>query len=434
MTTLINCPSTLQDSILETQKHKLFYWSAASIIVLIYTFYYGNMITGHTALPYFDQTNYISRIYYIHDTWKHSKHMLDYFNPALILAGNYSSRPPLLMIPPALLWGDHAHPHAVALLWLVIRMSVLILAMVLMARLFKTARFVPAALLVILGNAFFLDVHPHQYQMDHAFAFFGLLAFALGLWDLQQPSVRTAIATAFGTIMLLLIKPAALCFVFPMFCVLAARGIVWLVALLRKPEERLSWLAWAGVYVAMISIIILLWKSPYGIAVAEQYKQGSRGYWAWQVPLTYALQFATLIIPTWLLLLLGLYLIRYHRIGMSTWMFFCGMATLVWWYAFNMFLTYAVDERILASSLAVGVTFTLLVLCQSARMITIATTVAAVLFVTNLSLPPALAIISRICLAQLPRLRDLYKKSVFCRSLSVSEPRSGRFISPLSRS
>ncbi len=45
-------------------------------------------------------------------------------------------------------------------------MGVLMLAMVLLAWLFRTTRFVPAALLVILGDAFFLDVHPHQYQMD----------------------------------------------------------------------------------------------------------------------------------------------------------------------------------------------------------------------------------------------------------------------------
>ena len=386
MKELITCPSILQNSTPETQKQKIFYWSAASIIVLSYMLYYGNMITRHTALPYFDQTNYISRIYYIHDAWKNARHMLDYFNPNLILAGPYSARPPLLMIPPALLWGDHAHPHSVALLWLVIRMGVLMLAMVLMARLFKTARFVPAALLVILGSAFFLDVHPHQYQMDHAFVFFGFLAFALALWDLRQPSVHTATATALSTIMLLLIKPAALSFVSPIFCVLAARGIVWLVALLHKPEERVSWLAWAAVYVSMIIVIILLWKSPYGLAVAEHYKLASRGYWDWHMTLADAFQFITLIIPTWLLILLGLYLIWYRRIGMSKWVCLCCIATSLWWYIFNMFLAYTVvvDERYLTGGLAVGTTFALLVLCQNARIAILATTIASVLFVTNL--------------------------------------------------
>ena len=57
----------------ESRRRALLHWSAAVLIVLGYAVYYGQMVVRHTAVPYFDQTNYLYRIYHIHDVWKSAK-------------------------------------------------------------------------------------------------------------------------------------------------------------------------------------------------------------------------------------------------------------------------------------------------------------------------------------------------------------------------
>src|SRR5262245_46663276 len=348
--------------IAESRTHRRVSWCLAAAIVLAYAFYYGAMVMRHTAVPYFDQTNYISRIYSIHDAWVNCSDLLHCISPELVLGGAFPARPPLLMIPAAALWGAKARPHAVAILWLVLRLAALMLALFLFSHSFQTTRFVPGALLAVLGSAFFLDVHPHLYQMDQPFALFGLLAFALLLRDLPKPSPWTGIPAALGTLALLLIKPVALSFVFPMYVVLATRGFGALVAVWRRRASLAPWLAWVGVYAAMLVAIFLLWRSPYGQAVAQQYKEGSRGYWAWHPTLIDAFQFAALIIPVWLFALLATSLWWQRRIAMPGWLLVCGLVTPIWWYVFNMFLTYTVDPRIIASGMPVAVSSAFLAL------------------------------------------------------------------------
>ena len=106
----------------ESRTQAMLHWSVAAMIVLAYSLYYGQMVMRHPAVPYFDQTNYMYQIYHIHNVWKNASGVADYFQ---ILGGAFPERPPLLMIPLALLWGDHARPQPVALLWLGIRLSVL---------------------------------------------------------------------------------------------------------------------------------------------------------------------------------------------------------------------------------------------------------------------------------------------------------------------
>jgi hypothetical protein len=221
--------------------------------------------------------------------------------------------------------------------------------------------------------------------MDQAFAFFGLLVFALVLWDLTRASVWTASAAALGTVLFVLVKPAALSFVFPMFCVVAVRGAVRLGAVVRQPRDLRRWLAWAAAYLAMMAVLALLWRSPYGQAVAEQYRIGRQGHWIWHVTVIHAVIFTTLVIPLWLLCLLGWYLVRHRRIGMSAWVVACGAATAVWWYVFNVFIAYTTDPRVLVAVLGVGVTCALVILTQDARLSATATTIAAVLFVSNVA-------------------------------------------------
>ncbi len=207
------------------RRRNALYWAISILIAAIYVAYYATQITHYNAIPFFDQTNYISRIYYILDAW-HASHGFLKFDPHLILGGSFSSRPPLMMIPAALMWGDHAQPQSVAILWLIIRTCVLIFSLFVISRIADTARFVPAALLTILGSTFLLEIHPHLYLMDHTFTFFALASFALCLLDLKLQTWRTAALNAIAAVALLLIKPAALSFLFPEFCVIAVTWIL----------------------------------------------------------------------------------------------------------------------------------------------------------------------------------------------------------------
>jgi hypothetical protein len=289
------------------------------------------------------------------------------------------------MIPAALMWGDHAQPQSVAILWLIIRTCVLIFSLFVISRIADTARFVPAALLTILGSTFLLEIHPHLYLMDHTFTFFALASFALCLLDLKLQTWRTAALNAIAAVALLLIKPAALSFLFPEFCVIAVTWILNFFAPGSDFDKKRRLLARAFVYAAMCGVFVLLWTSPYGAAVSEQYQLGERGYWTLQVPISTALIFATLIVPSWLMAMVIVSQFRKTKIGLPLPIVICGILTPLWWYVFNISLTYVADERILASGLAVGVTFCLLLIRNDRKILIVTTAAAALLFFLNVS-------------------------------------------------
>src|SRR5262249_35089342 len=118
----------------ETRNRNAMFLAISILIAAIYVAYYAKQITLYNAIPHFDQSNYISRIYYILDAWHSSHGFFKYFDPRLILGGAFSTRPPLMMIPAAIMLGEHAEPQSVAILWLVIRICVLIFSLFVISR------------------------------------------------------------------------------------------------------------------------------------------------------------------------------------------------------------------------------------------------------------------------------------------------------------
>jgi hypothetical protein len=361
------------------------WWALGLVIVAVYATYFSVMIDRHTAIPFFDQTNYVGKVLDISDAWRRSGSVWEYFDPRLYLLAGNQDRPPLLMIIPALVWGERATPHEVAWMWLGFRLAALVLGVGLLARRLQTARFVPAALAVVLGSAFMLQVYPNLYQMDHAFICFALLAFVLIWGAIEEPTLWWAVSASAGALALLLIKPQGLILLLPMFIVLFGRAIVRLTGILRN--ESRDWgrfLAPVAVYAGLAVVVALLASSPYGLAVRAQYRLGQRGYWWSPIPWDVRLQGLAVIVPFWVLGLLAIAWTWRKQARVSAWALGLTAATLAWWIVFTMWLTYAFDTRIIAGASAIMAAMILALACQTRAFATTATTVAVALFGLNL--------------------------------------------------
>ncbi|MEI8196512.1 MAG: hypothetical protein WCI73_11435, partial [Phycisphaerae bacterium] len=272
-------------------------------ILLLYALCYGRLIAASDFVPTHDQAAYLSKTYILADALH--DHPARLLNPLIYLGPPAANRPPLLMIVAAAA-GPAATPRTIALIWLTTRLLVLFLALILLARQVRSYLWLPAAACTIVAAPGGLTLHYNMLMMDQSFEAMGLLAF---IW--LAPAVLSPVLTstagqasplpdrnplvapggspglegskdhpgkgggwrltargALGTLLLFLIKPAALAFLFPFYVLLAWRLWRW-----HRREPEVDWpralRAWLWPYLALAAILILLALSPLGWAVVQ---------------------------------------------------------------------------------------------------------------------------------------------------------------------
>src|SRR5690606_31971649 len=117
-------------------------------------------------------------------------------------------------------------------------------------------------------------LYPNLYMMDTSFEAFGLLATVCVAADLHQRTRRTATHAAIATVALFLIKPAALVFLAPLYLWIAWQLRAVFLAPNAGTQPSVRRLA---PYLIMGGVIALLFISPYGRAVVDQYRLGMTG-------------------------------------------------------------------------------------------------------------------------------------------------------------
>jgi hypothetical protein len=379
------------------QRRAWAWWAGAWVVLVLYTSLYATLVWQHTALPYFDQAGYINKVYAIAERL-HTKPAA-WLTPNTYLTAEPMSRPPLMMLLPAWLYGAQATPRFCGEYWLLMRVVGLALAAWILARVVGTARIIPALLLTTLASWIFLSLNMLLYLMDPIFTSFGLLTFALVCWDMQRLTAGSAALCTASALALELIKPAGIAFEFPMFLILALRNILWIIRQHRAGRDwRNPTLGRAVIYGCFLLVLYyLLEKSPYGDGVRWQYAQGSKGYW--NGPREFLVGIAFLI-PGWLVLTAATWLLWQayrRRTGVAealpsdgalrpdntrsvTWVLVCGTATLVWWLVFSVFLTYTFDPRITTAAMPIAVATVLVLVRTSRRFVAAVTALSAVVF------------------------------------------------------
>ncbi|MFI5174100.1 MAG: hypothetical protein ACHQKY_04530 [Terriglobia bacterium] len=371
-------------------------WVCSYLIVLLYALTFGSFIVRHRALPYFDEAAYISKVYRISDAIHHTDSIFALLNPTTYLSVEPRQDPPFMMFLAAVILGGKAHPTSIALLWLGIRLLALMLAMHLLAELMKNCCFVVPALLVILGGLPALLLQPGMYMMDVNFEFFGLLTFSLVLWDHRRHTIWTATASALSTIVLILIKPTALAFVFPMYCVLGAYiGALFVRSIIRReradpdaPHENalegiLQYLGWVVPYVLLGFIFLWLWKSPYGAAVVREFQVGTRGYWRWNLSCDQLFYWSRIAFPPWLLALVLVKGVVSRGQSVRTWVAAYGITALAWWLFFNFRLVYSVEARVVFAISPIVVASAVILLCREKWWTIAVTSLAGIFFILS---------------------------------------------------
>jgi len=375
------------------------WWWAAWLVALVYTTSYGWQISQHTAIPYFDQTNYVWKVYAIaekmDDTGGSWTSRLQLLNPRLYLSAEPANRPPLMMLVPAAIAGTRASPHLMAYSWLVMRMAALLVGMWLLAVVFGNARWVPAALAVILGSPAFLTVNPALYLMDLPFASLGLLAFGLIARALIVRTTNATLLAASGGLALVLVKPQGLAFLFPLYAVLGVERLVHTVQAWQAdsdPAHRCRVLRSFSVFASLLALLVLtFWlvmRSPYGIAVERQYAWGSQGYWQPHVDSSTLWFILTGLVPPWVVATAAWGAARRAMHGTSVPMESPPSARLwllaviggAWWLLFNLVITYAIDPRVIWAIGPVLVAFAMALSCGGSRWATGVTILAIAAF------------------------------------------------------
>lgn len=368
----------------------LWLWISTYLVVLLYTVAFSSLILKHKALPYFDQAGYIAKVYRISDKVMHAESFLTLVNPNTYLSVKPRQLPALMPFLAAVILGGRAHPPSIALFWLGLRICALVLALHLLARLVNSSRFVLPAALVILGGLPALWLETGMYMMDQNFAFFGLLTFALLLWDLRLHIPLTAAMSVLSTLILCLIKPMALSFVFPLYCIVGVTGLHTFRRLLSRGEAavldapssevRRQFLGWSMSYLFLGVAVLFLWRSPYGQAVIKQFQLGERGYWRWSLSTEQFLIYVNMILPVWLWVLVVCRVITKRSQSLHGWLTLSTAASFLWWMGFNLFLTYTTDPRILYAICPFVVTAALIIVCCDRRWTAVATGLAGIFF------------------------------------------------------
>lgn len=372
-------------------------YAATVLILLAYGLFYGRLILASTAVPTFDQAAYMTKTYAIADTLH--DHPWRALLPGTWLGQPAANRPPLMMALSAILLGPTASAQAIGLSWMIARLAVLLLALHAVARLVGRSGWLPAAALVVLSARGSLLLYPNMYMMDQSFEAFGLLAFAAVAADLLEPvSPRRSALAALATLLLFLIKPAALVFLLPLYAMVMVRAYR-AVRREARPRDAVAKLRAAMTpYAVLGAVLFLLAFSPYGRAVIDQYALGARGYWAQPHHPFQTLGMVALLAPPWLLAALGLALIyrRSHKAQMVTRLPALAGITALWWFVFNAVLTYTLDARVLSAAMPVAIIGALVLVCRSRWATVLVSLLAMTLFVAALAsvsgqLPTSLA-------------------------------------------
>lgn len=327
----------------------------ALVLVAAYGVYYGRQLWRWEAVPTFDQAAYVSKTWAIADVLWHPIDQIDrLFHPSTYLGPPEADRPPLMMILAAMVGGPDAQPRTFALVWLIARLAVLLLAVRQVQKLVGDQAggwWIPAAVAGVLAAPSNHLLYPNLYMMDTTFEAFGLLATACVAADFVHRTPRTAAIAALATVALLLVKPAALVFVFPLYLLLLWGAIdQW-----RWKGDLVRWL-WP--YAVMAGVIVALAVSPYGQATRRLYQLGMAGYWATDKSLAELLSAVQVLCPLWILLPAGA-AITLQRAewspGRRAFLWAAGL-TAVWWFVFNAFITFMLDARIVSAAMPVVVT------------------------------------------------------------------------------
>jgi hypothetical protein len=364
---------------------------------MLYTGLYGALVWQHTALPYFDQADYVNKVYNIAE--RLDGNASTWLNPATYLDAEPTARPPLMMMVPAWVRGVRATPRFCGEYWLVMRVIGLALAAWFLARVAGTARIIPALFFTTLASWMYLSLNYLLYMMDPIFTSFGLLTFAVVCWDMKRLTVGSAALCVTSALALDVIKPAGAALEFPMFLVMAVANVLWVI---RQRRMQSDWIATtlkrAAIFgVFLLSIYGLLDESAYGAGVRQLWEWSSQGYF--DTPRELLPGIASMI-PGWLILIVGGWFLRQacrrrtaatdkrplvdalrsDDVRTATWCMVCGVVTVAWWLVFSVFLTYMFDPRISAAATPIAVAIALVRVRSSRLLLAAATALSAVVF------------------------------------------------------
>lgn len=349
-------------------------WVLTVAIVVIYAAFMREQILAHSAIPYFDQAQYVEKAITLSQILASAGGAGSILNPYTLLAAAPANRGFLMPLAAAIIVGGDADPRSIALVWLTIRLIVLFAALAVLAHVAGRAGFVPAAALLILGSSSQLMLNMSLFMMDQSFECFALLAFALVLNDLQKRSAISAALVGMAALLLVFVKPAGIVFMAPLY------GLIGLTFSFR--ERRWSWILPHAV--AAIALI-LVGLSPYGDAVRSQYQLLSAGYWWRPYVLSEMLTWIVMVIPTWLLALAALSLAWRGTTELPRPLLACAALSVTSWLAFNLLLMHAFDPRLMAAAGPIAVTTAAIVISRTRMTTLLLGLSAAVLFAISVA-------------------------------------------------
>ena len=360
-------------------------WLAVLVPVALYVLAFSHFIDRHTALPFFDGYDYVHKTHTIAEAIGKGGAGAA-VNPMTYLEAQPRQRPPLMMAVAAWVLGEDARAQEVAREWMLIRAGVLIGALAMLARVFKSPRFAPAAALLILASPLSLTFY-RLYMVDEPFGLFGLLVLAAVLLDDQRETWWSAALAAAAVVMLLLVKPVAPAFVLPILGVRMGR-VAW--KLWQSRGAGLKWanlVRWAipyGIGGAICAWLML--ASPYGVATTEQYRLGSStGYWTTHLSFWEGVALASFVVSP-VLVVAALATWRVLKNLPNKFVLVYGAALLAWWLVFSMVLSYSVEDRFVGMAMPAVLAAAALFVCQHRAVAKWLTVAAAVIFAVQLSL------------------------------------------------
>lgn len=410
MSSLPSASTSLRPGVVRSRLAAFLCVSLTAVILLIYGCFYGRLIAASDFVPTHDQAAYLAKTYLLADAlYEHPARLL---NPLIYVGPPAANRPPLMLLVAAGA-GPQAAPRTIAQIWLTTRLTILFVALLLIAWQVRSFAWLPAAACTIVAAPGGLTLNFNMLMMDQSFEAMGLLAFIWLAQAVQSPVLagtggldnplpersgahpgggwRVSALGALGTLLLFLIKPAALAFLFPLYVLLAWRFWRW-----HRREPEVDWprvlRAWLWPYLALAAVLVLLAWSPLGWEVVQQYRLGSRGYWDQHQYFWTALGYIALIVPPWLLAGAGLTFASQRQSRVWRWLKetptgrLVTLAALVvgWWFFFNAVLTYTLDNRIVAAAMPIGVCGALLLICRRRWPCLIASVIAAGFFLISL--------------------------------------------------
>lgn len=358
-------------------------WPYAIVVAVVFLAQYVWYVVRATAFPYYDSIGYLDKVWAMADRFAGASGIAR-LQPSL-----YLSAPPenygLLMpaIAAVFAGGGHASPQAVALVWAVTRVLVVVLAVALLSWELRTSLFVPAALLVIFASPV-TDNFTRMYMLDEPFGAFGLLAFVLVIIDDRRGTIGSAAAAAAGMLALFMVKPVAPAFLLPL---VAVRGVRALLPLFRADGRTRAtvgrFAGWCVPYLVLAGAFWWLYfDSPYGPAIREQYRLGQAGYWHVEVGPQLAWRLMSFLLPPWVALAL-LAALPFARRRRHKAILGYALVLFAWWAVFLFFLTYTVEDRLIGQAMPAVVVGVMVFLCSRPVPAFAVTTVATVFFAYN---------------------------------------------------